>query len=360
MSLCEGCVNVMYRLLLSCLAFALAIILPRAAPALELTDLYSAEVPVADQRAAARTDAARAALAEVLVKVTGDAAAPTQPTLQPLLKQAEQLLQSYQYRATPGASSSQSLAASFDREAINQRIYQAGLPVWGGNRSQLVVWLAVDDGNGRALLGGDRRPALQAAVNDEARRRGLPVILPQPEGQDAPALVNDVWAQTLEPVLRASARYHADGVLLARISQTGPDRWRSRWLLRQAGNSSSWEGREGSLIEVATAGIGAAAAELAQRYALVLKPGVSAVATLSVDRIGKVEDYARVSRYLAALDAVSAVVVDQVQGDTVIYRLQLRSDLPGLTRLLAMGGILTPAGAETAPAAGELAYHLTP
>src|SRR3569623_1002296 len=88
----------MYRLLLSCLALALAIILPRAAPALELTDLYSAEVPVADQRAAARTDAARAALAEVLVKVTGDAAAPTHPALQPLLKQAEQLLQSYQYR----------------------------------------------------------------------------------------------------------------------------------------------------------------------------------------------------------------------------------------------------------------------
>src|SRR3569623_2119512 len=205
----------MYRLLLSCLALALAIILPRAAPALELTDLYSAEVPVADQRAAARTDAARAALAEVLVKVTGAAAAPTHPALQPLLKQAEQLLQSYQYRATPGASAAQSLAASFDREAVKQRIYQAGLPVWGGNRSQLVVLLA--------------------AANDEALRRGRPVILPQPESQDAPARVNDVWAQTLDPVLRASARYRADGVLLARISQAGPDRWRSRWLLRQAG-----------------------------------------------------------------------------------------------------------------------------
>src|SRR3569623_1155911 len=112
---------------------------------------------------------------------------------------------------------------------------------------------------------------------------------------------DDVWAQTLEPVLRAPARYRADGVLLARISQTGPDRWRSRWLRRQAGNSSSLEGREGSLIEVATAGSGAAAAELAQRYALVLTHGVSAVATLRVDSIGKVEDYARVKRYLTAL-----------------------------------------------------------
>src|SRR3569833_3530967 len=161
----------MIRVMMSVFALSLLVV-PRLLPAVEVTGLYEAEVPVMDQRAAARGDAARAALAEVLAKVTGDAGAARRPPFQPLLQQAEQWLQRYQYRATPGEPTAQSLAASFAREAVNQRIYQAGLPVWGGNRSQLVVWLAVDDGTGRALMGRDRRPAQQAAVNDEARRRG--------------------------------------------------------------------------------------------------------------------------------------------------------------------------------------------
>src|SRR3569832_1673191 len=141
---------------------ALALLVaPRLLPAVEGTGLYEAEAPVMDQRAAARGDAARAALAEVLAKVTGDAGAARRPPFQPLLQQAEQWLQRYQYRATPGEPTAQSLVASFDREAVNQRIYEAGLPVWGSNRPQILLWLAVDDGGGRTLVGGDQRPDLQ-------------------------------------------------------------------------------------------------------------------------------------------------------------------------------------------------------
>src|SRR3569832_1040687 len=104
----------MIRVMMSVFALSLLVV-PRLLPAVEVTGLYEAEVPVMDQRAAAR-----AALAEAPATVTGDAGAARRPPFQPLLQQAEQWLQRYQYRATPGEPTAQSLVASFDREAFNQ------------------------------------------------------------------------------------------------------------------------------------------------------------------------------------------------------------------------------------------------
>src|SRR3569833_3024926 len=243
----------MIRVMMSVFALSLLVV-PRLLPAVEVTGLYEAEVPVMDQRAAARGDAARAALAEVLAKVTGDAGAARRPPNQPMLQQAEQWLQRYQYRATPGEPTAQSLVASFDREAVNQRIYEAGLPVWGSNRPQILLWLAVEDGGGRTLVGGDQRPDLQALVSEQARRHGLPISLPLLglQDQDAASL-GDVCGQFTEPVLRASERYLDDGVLLARIYATGPNRCRGHWTLRHAGSNSSWESGEGSIADVVAA-----------------------------------------------------------------------------------------------------------
>lgn len=341
----------MKRLMLLCCALAATV--AGASGAAEPGDLYEAEVPVADQRAAARAEAARAALAEVLVKVTGDSAAPSRPALRPLLQQAEQWLQRYQYRPAPAGAGGQLLVASFDREALKQQIYAAGLPVWAEQRPRLLLWLAVEDG-GRALIGGDAYPELQAAALAEARRRGLPVSLPQADEQDRAALAAGAATQVGDDLLRAAARYDADGVLLGRLTPAGPQRWRGQWTVSHAGRSASWNA-EGAPAELVAQGIGAAAAELAQRYALVLTPGVGSVATLVVDGVGEVQDYARVSRYLSSLDPVSTVAVERVDGEQVVYRLGIRGELQGLTRLLAAGKVLGPASA----AAGEpLAYRL--
>lgn len=352
----------MIRVMMSVFALVL-LIAPRLLPAVEMRGLYEAEVPVLDQRAAARSDAARAALAEVLAKVTGDADAPRRPQLQPLLQRAEQWLQLYQYRATPGGATPQTFVASFDRQAINQRIYEAGLPVWGSNRPQILMWMAVEDGGSRTLLGGDQRPDLQALVNGEARRHGLPVILPLLDlNEQNTVSLSDVWGQFTEPVLRASERYQSDAVLLARVYSAGPNRWRGHWTLRHAGASSSWDSGEGSIADVVAAGFDDVAGNLAKRYAVVLAPGVGGSATLVVDKVTKLQDYARLSRYLNSLDAVSTVAVEAVEGDTMVFRLKFRGDLQGFTHVLAMGKVLTPLQEAAVPSTdgNTLQYQLMP
>ena len=70
-----------------------------SAPAVEVTGLYEAEVPVTSQSAAERVAAIHTALEEVLVKVSGNAEVLQRPELKSLLDQAEQWVQRYQYRA---------------------------------------------------------------------------------------------------------------------------------------------------------------------------------------------------------------------------------------------------------------------
>src|SRR3569832_2513692 len=126
----------MIRVMMSVFALSLLVV-PRLLPAVEVTGLYEAEVPVMDQRAAARGDAARAALAEVLAKVTGDAGAARRPPIQPMLQQAEQWLQRYQYRASPGEPTAQSLVAGGGRGAGGRRGGGAGRPGGGSERPQI-------------------------------------------------------------------------------------------------------------------------------------------------------------------------------------------------------------------------------
>ena len=337
-----------------------ALLSPARAPwAMETAGLYEAEVSVADQGAAARAQAARAALAEVLVKVTGSAAAPTQPQLQPLLQQAEQWMQRYQYRS---GETGPSVVMSFDRQTINQRIYDAGLPVWDRNRPKILLWLALEDTGSRALVGGESRPDVQALVNDSAKRRGLPLSLPTLDAEDLNAVsFSDVWGQFTDPVARVSARYQPDALLLGRVYPVGPQRWRGRWTLRHAGSTRSWEAGEGTVAEVVAAGLDQVAENLAQRYALVLTPGVNSAATLVVDDVAGVQDYARVLRYLGGLDPVGGVSVQRVQGSRVEYRVQVRGELQGLTQSLALGRVLLPeAGARAGSEGGELQYRLAP
>ena len=172
-------VRLMRRIFAVFTVLAAGLVVSWAAPTAEVAGLYEAEVPVTGQNALERVAAIRSALEEVLVKVSGKADVAQLPQLEPLLSQADQWVQRYQYRAAPpgGGPPSPPLAQllwmSFDRETINQRLYEAGIPVWGINRPSTLLWLAVDEGGERYLLGGDNRPDLQAMVNTDARRAGV-------------------------------------------------------------------------------------------------------------------------------------------------------------------------------------------
>jgi hypothetical protein len=371
------------RRLLTGLVLMAAMGATAAVRAVEVPRLYEAEVPVSGQGAVERVAASHAGLEEVLVKVTGGREVLQRPEIQALLDQAEQWVQRYQYRAAPPVSAPpaegtaaplpmQMLWLAYDRQFINQRLAEAGVPVWGLNRPRTVVWLAEEKAGGRFLVGGDNRPDLQQALIDQAERRGLPLTLPLLDLQDQRALnAADVWGDFADVITRASERYQPEALLVGRVYQVASDQWQGQWTLYHRGAATTWESAPGQESDAVAAGIAGTADQFAKRYALSLTAEAANSMTLTVENVASLTDYARALAYLKSLDPVAGVQVAEVQGDAVNFRLKLRSDPQAVVRSIGWGSTLvTAAGPETplvedrgdgtAAAAGEYRYRMAP
>src|SRR5262245_19593110 len=109
------------------LAAALAAVVTWAAPigAATLTNLYSVTVTPDPAAAEQREAAMNAAMALLLIPVTGIRNAPVEPALRPLLNEPDKYLSSYgddrQGRALVG----------FSRGQVERVLTELGQPVWG-------------------------------------------------------------------------------------------------------------------------------------------------------------------------------------------------------------------------------------
>ncbi len=312
-----------------------------AAEAARMDGLYEAEVAFEGDRPAAF----RAALGEVLVRITGRRDAATMPGLEPLLAGASAYVQQFRQPA-PGR-----LWAAFDGDGLSRELARLGQPVWGAERPATLVWLAVDAGGGqRFVLASDAEPGEDEALRHEllgaARGRGLPLVLPLVDAEDrASVSFAEVWGGFDDAILSAAARYGADGVLVGRLVAGDPHR--ARWTLHAADTTERWTG-----------GIGESVQRLADRYAArfaVIGSSEARAVRLAVSGVESIEDYGRVSQFLAGLTAVEALGVETVEGDRVVFRVALRGEPAALDEAVRLGGLLRPAGAS---GTGELSYFV--
>ncbi len=122
---------------LPALVFALALLSPAMSRA--GASLYTGQVPVNSQSEADRSEALKAALAQVLVKLAGDNAVLNKPEVAKAVAGAERYVQQYQYTHDAGADAGQprlNLVAQFDRNALDQLLRDLGLGHVGGDAQQ--------------------------------------------------------------------------------------------------------------------------------------------------------------------------------------------------------------------------------
>ena len=154
----------------------------------------------ADQRGAA----IQAAMAKLLIRVTGNLAAPLDPALQDMLADASSYLSSY------GSDLKGQAQVGFFPARVEQALTARNLPVWGPERPLTLLWIAVDDGiGGRALLsangtadeGAEPSPEMSTLVEQlrtellaVADERGIPVTFPLLDLEDLDTVTfADVW-----------------------------------------------------------------------------------------------------------------------------------------------------------------------
>lgn len=309
------------------------------AKAIEVADLYAAEVPLDPADPASRDEAYRAALDQVLVRITGDSQAAESPLFDELFPNPARYV--LQYRP----AEDNHLWISLDGAAIESVLRRAGQTVWGSDRPLTLVWVAVDWGLGeREIVGADdaeRNPGAQRTIDrnrllrellqDEAHRRGLPIAFPLLDTEDLQAInFSDIWGGFDDRLVEASQRYGAAAVLIGRVrpSSAQPYRWTFH-----LGNSASQ-----FLVEPADV-IDRVADALVAEFAFSGDVPLEAV-SLTISGVDSLVAYGAVQKIMAQLNPVESYQVDSVSGDRLRFVVQVYGGADRLARALELSGQL--------------------
>jgi hypothetical protein len=189
-------------------------------------DLYTGEVVVANQGEGERKEAIPEALIRVLQKLSGKRDMPITPILDDALLNADSMLLSFAYRnvdrVDPEGNTSQDLrlVARFMQPEVDRVVQQLGLPRWQHERPAVQIWVILDEGRNREIKPVEYEYAWQA-MEDVAAMRGLPVIWPELDDEEAQLIDTSlVWGGFTDYLVERGAP--GDGVVIVAARREGP------------------------------------------------------------------------------------------------------------------------------------------
>ncbi|MBT3058578.1 MAG: DUF2066 domain-containing protein [gamma proteobacterium symbiont of Ctena orbiculata] len=335
------------RLLLLLLALLTA---PWAA-AEKVGNLYEAKIAVSGQSAQTRAEGIRKAFARVMVKVSGDRGLLNHPEVPGILNKATAYVQQYRYmeletgdKETSDDAPDRLLWVRFDERAVNRLLRESGVPVWGGTRPSVLVWLGQEQGARRDLLSLERERQLKRYLNQVGRSRGLSFLWPIMDIEDRNRIrISDLWGGFEENIRRASARYQPDVILVGRMSLQGRGSWRGEWLLYLPDKVNRWQTSAGSKAELAGEGLNQAVDALALRFApRQVSQGVAEI-RIRVHGLSRLEDYVLVKEYLQSLAMIESLDLLSADSEKVNFLVRIHGGREALERGIQLGAVLEPA-----------------
>ena len=331
----------------------------------QIGNLYDVAVPIKNQSDRELNRAARSGLRTVFVRVTGSNAVLANPAVKNALSKARTFTRRYSYEnralneptvetkkpgllpliaPQPEAPKTEQLYAviEFESQLINQLLRDAGLPRWSSNRPTVLLWLVVDDDQGRRFASLDTDPKIIESIETHARRRGLPVKLPALDLEDMIAVKpNQAWSLNPESIKAASERYSPDMVLMGRATQLTNGQWLGRWTFRNYQNNGAqlrldFDNQSTSIDQYIGAAIDRLAQQLADHYAIQPVNDTGDVVLMSLSGVNNFLDYARAVSYLESVSAIRHANVIHVEGEEIILELLVDGRLDQLQEAFAL------------------------
>lgn len=309
-------------------ACVLVLLWAEIAQAVVVEDLYVARVLTSTQSREDLKLGAEAGLLQVLIKVSGDPGVGRNTLIRQSLPSASSLYYQYGFSSTDKTIlindeeiKARLLTLHFDPKAVTDLLTEAGLPIWGQNRPAVLVWIAVDEGDGRYLLTGETEGDIERLLSEHAARRGLPLIFPVMDLEDAAKVtVREVWGALIGHIEDASERYHPDSILTARLSGRKDDLWSGNWSYKPRDRWLGLARRFKSPEDLVAEMVDRMANELASLYA---HGGAEDTIWLKIEAIDSIKNYASLNRYVESLSSVMGAAIVEVDGETVFYRMQI-------------------------------------
>lgn len=333
-------------LLLKIVSLLCAVGFSLAANAASVTNLYQAQVPVADQSVAERSRALRIGLGKVLVKVTGNSAVLADPEILQAMAGAEGYVTEYGYvgYTEPGASESKGLALNihFAETSVDRLMRREQLQVWPSDRPELLVWMVIDGSSGgRQFVSSDDQPELLALLGHAMKERAAPLLMPLLDLTDRTTLTEeDAWNFNLERLAEASARYNSHAWMAVRLYQSSTGQWRGARLLKLEGSDNLRSLVADSPARLVEQLVSETVDTLASRYAFVPQ-STDQELLLNIDHVENYQSFSDVTGYLESLELVSSVTVDYVDEDRLGLRLSMEGEASLLLDTLRRDGRMT-------------------
>lgn len=330
------------------IAVALLIMFFLALPvrAERVLDLYSVTVPVADQGKKALSSGVREAFQQILLKVTGSNEVLSNAEVLSAGKRAQSYVLQYNYASSANTDPQQEdilLKVVFQRNAIQQLLRKAGLPMWTSNRPNVLIWLAVDDTRQRQTMGPETLPDLVVVSEQKAQMRGLPITIPLLDLEDSMAMaVDDIWRFKSERIQSASQRYQSDAILAGRVVITSTGKWMGSWWFEYQGKTLTFDGQGNNAESYVGYGIDHIANRLAEKYAIYPSENQDDAVQLVLGGINSFTDYADAAKYLKDLVSVRSLQIVEVDEDVIVYQLTIEGELDQLQNLLEIDKRMLP------------------
>ena len=325
-----------------------------------ISGLYEASIPVESQNRDSRKEATQIAFGDVLSRVSGRTDLLDNgefPLIDEAMLRAAKYVQQYRFKRVKVASEDGRgtrnqlvLWVRFDETAVNSILSQNLLPVWGKVRPATLVWLVIDNKGERELVGNNSSSSSRAKLLRQAKQRGVPLRFPLLDLQDQSALrVSDVWGNFEDTILKASARYQTEAVLVGRVFQSGSNYWTARWSLYQDSRRYDWTTSGAILTEVLNPGIDKTVEVLAQRFAQFDQKDDSERVLVHIKEIKTLSDYNRTVKYLTSVSNVNSVQTHLVSYDHVYFYLNTGTGRTGVSQSISLGHTLIAEQVESYP-----------
>jgi len=334
----------------------------------EVSGLYSGLVPVADQTAESRQIGVQDALEQVLIKLTGNSNIIWASGLQSFLANPDRYVSSIGFNRLPdaglGLESGLGLSVSFARQAIDQIIRQAQLPVLPSNRPRLLVWIVRDDTDkGRGFINEHSPSGIEQGSSpldhfDQAMQiRGIPYVLPAYDLKDQLSLsVNEAWSLNADLIDNASNRYETDGWLALRFYVTSSGEVRGTWLSQVGGSRQLRNFHAASGQPFMAEAVDELVDNLAQSFTYIPQVNPDDL-VVHVDGVVSFDDYTAVLAQFSKLELVQSLKVSAVDGPEMTLRVKVEGGVDLLQSALVRSGKFQNESLQHSLYAGKLRFN---
>ncbi len=319
--------------------------LPAAAVTVE--DLFTVELPVADQTTSLRLESFSEAFRQVIVKASGSDEALRSPAFERPIKGSARYVKQFRYITRNSLDDEEVeagrlyLRIDFNQQLIESLLRENNFPVWGRERPSSLLVISYDVNENIKLVADDSTPDLVEALDQAASVHAVPVLFPLMDLEDiALVKIGDIVSRQYDSIDTMAMRYAPDALLVGQIVGRSGEGWHGDWEVRFAEQIFKWKFKASSKQAVIDQVIKHLARILALEYALEDHRRVEQTLLLSVSALEGIDKLIAVQKYLKSLNVVDSVRVAMINEDVITYRLKLRNDAEDLQRLIEFGEVL--------------------